>query len=130
MRGLTKDDYGYESLIDSMGYEIVLQVDDNDYQGDSRTLLRDGERWGFLSFGWGSCSGCDALQAVEGDLDEMTKLRDSLAADVHWEPDRSEMHRYLAEKDWGLEFFGHRQETDEFVRRALGITGVTPGEVT
>ena len=50
----------YRDLIASMGVENLLQVDDNDYQGDSRILVRDYHRYGLLLFGWGSCSGCDA----------------------------------------------------------------------
>lgn len=52
----------YQPIMDSFG-NIILQVDDNDYQGDSRLLYREDDRIGFLQFGWGSCSGCDSLQA-------------------------------------------------------------------
>ena len=64
----------YRPMIDSFGYEILLQVDDKDYQGDSRLLFRDVSRYGILIFGWGSCSGCDSLQACES-LEDVEKLR-------------------------------------------------------
>ena len=47
----------YQPLLESFEYDILLQIDDNDYQGDSRLLFKDGDRFGILTFGWGSCSG-------------------------------------------------------------------------
>src|SRR5690606_31726593 len=80
----------YDPLIKSMPGEIVVQVDQQGYQGDTWVLLRDGERWGYLEFGWGSCSGCDALQA-SGSWEDVAKLRNELEADIHWEPSREAM---------------------------------------
>ena len=53
--------YSYQPLLESFG-EILLKVDDEDYSGDSRLIFKKGEMYGFLIFGWGSCSGCDWLQ--------------------------------------------------------------------
>ena len=111
-------DYG--ELIRSFGAEILLEVADNDYQGDSRILLWDGDRYGVLIFGWGSCSGCDALQSAHGDPVAITKLRDELAASVHWEPSREAMTQYIAGKDWSLEFH-HGAETKRFVSEAAAL---------
>ena len=52
----------YTSILNQFGY-IVIKVDDDDYQGDSRVLYEGyKDEVGYLQFGWGSCSGCDALQ--------------------------------------------------------------------
>src|SRR3990167_9158170 len=53
---------GYRSVITTMG-EVVAQVDEGSYQGDSFVLLRRGNRFAYFTFGWGSCSGCDAMEA-------------------------------------------------------------------
>ena len=45
--------YEYTPLLESLGCDICLQVDDDNYQGDSRVLFRSGNRWGILIFGWG-----------------------------------------------------------------------------
>ena len=54
--GTNKDEYyygvyDYQPMLAMMG-DIVVQVDDNDYQGDSRLLFKDDDaRYGFLRFG-------------------------------------------------------------------------------
>lgn len=121
MKDLT--DYGneywsYDDLINSMEVERLVEVTDDDYQGDTRALVRKDGSYGFLMFGWGSCSGCDALQAVESDLAEATKLRDKLYAEIHWESDAAAMAAFLRDKDWALTF-DDTAETQQFVREAL-----------
>jgi hypothetical protein len=111
----TASKYGpsYTDLIDSMEVENLLQVDDDDYQGDSRVLLRDGDRYGLLTFGWGSRSGCDALQAAEGNDTEVRELRDDLWRAIHWEDSAAALLTYIARtrwltyiegKDWSLDY--------------------------
>jgi hypothetical protein len=67
------EQYEYGPMLDAIG-TVVVRDDDNDYQGNSRVLLRmpDG-RWGLLDFDWGSCSGCDPLQGCDtyADIDEL-----------------------------------------------------------
>lgn len=60
--GETNYFWDYKPIVNSFG-KIIIQVNDGDYQEDSYILLEDDGRYGYLSFGWGSCSGCDALQA-------------------------------------------------------------------
>ena len=112
--------YHYDGLLESFGYEKLLQVDDNDYQGDSRLLYRDGDRYGFLSFGWGSCSGCDALQAC-CDLKEVDELRQQLFGQIIWKDNKAEMRDFLANRDWEAQWCGNRKETKEFVAKALEL---------
>ncbi len=77
----------YEQLI-GQALDIVMHVRQDDYSGDSwmivREKLRSGERrWGFLRFGWGSCSGCDALEGCENAYEQQA-LRDELVGQVVW----------------------------------------------
>src|SRR4029078_11844002 len=66
---------GYDLLVTCFG-QIVVEVSDNDSQGDTRYLLRGPDaRWGVLVNGWGSCSGCDALQAC-GSYEALDGLRE------------------------------------------------------
>lgn len=93
----------YGNLLDTFPAEALLQVDDDDYQGDSRVLLADGDRRGFLTFGWGSCSGCDALEAC-ADRGEQLALRNELWDAVHWEDNAADMVTHLRGIDWDLRF--------------------------
>ena len=85
-------EYGvdYGQIVNSWGYEVLDLSMTGSYQGDYEALLRDKDgRYGIVVFGYGSCSGCDALQAVEpwgddGDWTAVIELRDSLARDVRW----------------------------------------------
>lgn len=78
----------YSDLIETMRVETLIEKTDRDYQGDTYALLRQetlkGETiYGLLTFGWGSCSGCDVLEAAN-DSGEVLKVRDQLYADIRW----------------------------------------------
>lgn len=118
MQPLTEMTYNYLDLVKGFAPVILLEVSDDDYQGDTRLLLRDAEgRWGYLRFGWGSCSGCDSLQACDS-LPELSDLRDELARGVHWEADPYALAYWLAHRDWDAYEGG---ATVFFVTRALEI---------
>ena len=77
----------YTPIINEFGYPAVL-VSDTDYSGDTFVLLSAGE-FRLLILSWGSCSGCDALQAVDSyaeldalidDIEASLRRFDSLAA--------------------------------------------------
>jgi hypothetical protein len=110
----------YRPLLESFGYEILLQVDDGDYQGDSRLILRDGGRYGLLIFGWGSCSGCDSLQACCS-FKDIEELRDQLHKDIIWKDSREEMLQFVRVRDWETQYSWHADETKEFVEKALAM---------
>jgi hypothetical protein len=105
----------YRPLLRSIG-DVLVQVDDDDYQGDARVLIKDGERYGVLIFGWGSCSGCDALQACET-IGEIEELRDELCRQIFWGT-KEEIARYIECRDWEATHLSQR-ENREFVDMAL-----------
>lgn len=107
----------YDPLLASFGYEIVLKVDDDDYQGDSRILYRDGQRFGILTFGWGSCSGCDALQACDN-LEEVEELRADLHSQIKWFASPSEALHYINTHDWEGDYCWNQAETHKFISDA------------
>ncbi len=112
-------DASYNSLLKSFGHENLLQVDDNDYQGDSRVLFRDGDKYGYLMFGWGSCSGCDALQGCST-LQQVYDLRDQLHRSMYWGT-RDEMLAFFKTRDWETKYEWRAEETKRFVAEAIQI---------
>lgn len=79
----------YTEIVETFG-EIVVEATEEDYQGDSLFLIRqadssewNGFRYGVLTFGWGSCSGCDSLQAVDTQED-VDSLQDDLERGIQW----------------------------------------------
>ena len=64
------------------------------YQGDHVALVEaKGGQVGFAVIGYGSCSGCDALEGTggEGAIAVFDGIRDG----AHWEPTRAAMKVYL-----------------------------------
>lgn len=106
-------DYG--PLLRSLGAAVILQVDEGGWQGDSWVLLRDGARFGYLQFGWGSCSGCDALQGCHS-FEDIEKLQRELAEAIQWFDSREQAAAWFEAHDWGGDY--PNSDRDEFVRRA------------
>lgn len=117
----TKGYIDYNVIIKSFGYNVLLQVDDNDYQGDTRVLFRDGRKLGILIFGWGSCSGCDALQACDG-INEIVELAEEMERNIKWGTHK-ETYKYFLEHDWKGDYSWHSRETKEFREKAVEIIG-------
>lgn len=106
----------YDDLINSMGYEVVSADVCGSYQGDYLVLLADGVRRGLLVFGYGSCSGCDTLEAVapwgeDEDWKGVVELRDDLKREIHWEPDSTSLAAYLtSQRSEMLKWYWHDAE--------------------
>jgi hypothetical protein len=111
--------YDYNPLLESMGFDMVVKVDDHNYQGDSRILFKYQDYFGILIFGWGSCSGCDALQACKS-YEEVERLRDSLYNDVRWGK-AEELLEYITTKDWPSEWYGRGLEHKQFTEKAGAV---------
>jgi hypothetical protein len=107
----------YEPIINEIG-NVLIQVDDEDYQGDSRILYEKDGKYGFLIFGWGSCSGCDALQSCNS-IKEIQDLIDDLLNDVKWFDSLEDLKTYFKQKDWKLDYSWHYDETKHFVKKVL-----------
>lgn len=88
----------YQPIINHFG-TVAVQVDDDDYQGDSRILYADtGKGFGYLNFGWGSCSGCDSLEACSSYAD-LAELINRLNSSIKWES-KAGMLKFFKEHDW------------------------------
>lgn len=109
--------YDYDPMVECFG-DIVVTVSDRDYQGDTRYLLRSGDRWGILVNGWGSCSGCDALQACNS-YEDLEKLRAGLGESIEWFDTASACAERLRQKDWEAHHSWRERETREFIEKAL-----------
>lgn len=115
---LKDHDGTYEELFEfGSGAQILTQVDMDDYQGDSIALVFKDDKYAILNWGWGSCSGCDALEASRGIEEELCELFHNLNSLVWYS--KSEMIAHIQHKDWSIEWFG-RDLALEFKEKALG----------
>ena len=109
--------YDYQPIIDSYG-EILIQVDDEDYEGDTRVLLYGELGYGVLIFGWGSCSGCDSLQACKS-YEEIDELIKDFYHDIKWFRSLETCQTWARNRDWDLQYSWRSDRTKEFVEKLI-----------
>lgn len=108
----------YQPMLESLEHEILVQVDDHDYSGDSRLLLRaSGGSIGHLNFGWGSCCGCDALQACDT-WEAIENLRENLSSSITWFLTPAAALKFFEEHDWEGDYSWGDEGQKEFVEKA------------
>lgn len=109
----------YIELLEGVGVGTVIEVVGGSYQGDLYLLVHDnvsdrhwkraeGAEWAFMTVGYGSCSGCDALescstpqQVAELALSLVTGLEFTTLAQVRAKvtnSDKAELQWYGAEE--------------------------------
>lgn len=109
--------YGYQPLLSSFG-TIVIQIEDDDWQGDSRILYADGSHIGFLMFGWGSCSGCDEFYGCDT-FDEAEKFAKELKSKIIWFEDEEKALVWFKTHDWEGDYSGRDENTKLFVKLCI-----------
>lgn len=113
MKEVKYDDGGYgvsySDVLDAMEFDQILhEHEEGDYQGDSYLLVSKDGRLGYLVYGWGSCSGCDAAQAVCSQEDA-NDLRDEIWGGIRWFDSSTEALNYFTGTDFELHFYGSRE---------------------
>lgn len=116
-------DYGL--FISAFGYEVEHTFFENNYQGDAYAIVRNGEQIGLLIFGFGSCSGCDELQACStwGDL---YNLAQKLDGNIKWFDTYDDMKRYIVSGNAKNEYWYYID--DEFVSEMIDYLEAKLGE--
>ena len=121
----------YEPIIEALAEEhgpVLLRHDDTGYDGDTHVVFgHAGGAVTYLCFGWGSCSGCDAAEAVSSEQDAdalITHLAGSVELFDSLELFRAELHRK------GYASPDYRWQVKEFVEGFLPALDllVTGGE--
>ena len=113
---------GYSEIISKIG-TVLVESWDNDYQGDTFALIEKDGRYGYLCFGWGSCSGCDALQACDS-IEGLQDLCNGLESSVQWFDSKEAIRKWIEERDWEGQFEWHTG-AKEFVPKALATLSMT-----
>lgn len=73
----------YQEGFKSLGFEILEWVTFGTYQGDYAVILKEDDTLGFVVIGYGSCSGCDALEACNSNK-EYRELMHSVIQSIYW----------------------------------------------
>lgn len=97
----------YDQIVATQG-EMLGNWTLGDWQGDYVYLLQNEDKYAFTVIGYGSCSGCDALEGCEND-EEFNELKDSIINGIVWGTkqdvydyiNNQEANRwYFHEEDW------------------------------
>ena len=114
--------YSYSDLVDSMEVATLHSQSFGSYQGDTLAIVHEGNRFGLLEYGWGSCSGCDALESCDGNVAELTEMRDRMYNGIQWYDTATELGDYLQNHDWQGSFWSSTlDEVLEFVAQSVTI---------
>lgn len=107
---------GYDLLIASMEYYVQKSQSFGSYSGDSVYLFGSSSygNYGILIFGWGSCSGCDTLQACNNAKD-VEELREKLNSEIKWFQDKEEMNKWIDSRIESNDWYTHEKEIAEFL---------------
>ena len=109
--------WDYQPMLNEFG-DILLQKDEQNYQGDSFLIYEKDGKYGYLTFGWGSCSGCDALQGC-GDINEVQELMDQLYSQIRWFDSLKELKEYFSTKDWSLDYGWCYDDFKDFINKVI-----------
>ena len=107
----------YDPMVKAFG-NVVVRVDDDAYQGDTRVLYNNDGKIGYLVFGWGSCCCCDALQSCNS-IEEVQELCNELENDILWFDTAEEALKWFNEHDWLGDWSWYTDEGKQFVHEAI-----------
>jgi hypothetical protein len=109
---------GYGAMIEEFG-KVLVRVDDDDYQGDTRVLYENNGQYGYLKFGWGSCSGCDALYGCCS-VQELDELIKEICQKIMWFDSRQAAIDFFENHDWKGDY-DRGEEQKEFVEKSIKL---------
>ena len=92
----------YDGIVATQG-EIIKDWTLGYYQGDYVYLLKNGDRYAFVVIGYGSCSGCDALEGCESD-EEFNLLKDEITSGIVWGT-KQEVYDYIFNQEANRWYF-------------------------
>ena len=91
----------YEQLVASLGLETLLREADDGYSGSTYMIVRepDTDRVGFLTFSWGSCSGCDDVEGANT-YEDAENIRAGLRDEINWAESRAALRAWIDTAAW------------------------------
>jgi hypothetical protein len=96
--------------------DVLIEHTLGSYQGDMLFLLRNGDQFGFLVVGYGSCSGCDSLEACESQ-EAVDSLAERIYDGIKWFDSFDELKSYVLDDNKDLEWYAHEGGWPEFLEK-------------
>jgi hypothetical protein len=105
------NELSYGQLIGSRFCTVLSSSSMGEYEGDEFYIVEqanerwgDGVRYGFVSVGYGSCSGCDDLQGAD-DANEVNELAERIYKSIKWFATLDELKAHLDVMDAANEWY-------------------------
>lgn len=113
---------GYINAISGFVDAIVLEESDDNYQGDSFLVVNANWRdnYGYITFGWGSCSGCDAWESEDTPADRAQLITDILKSSK-WFDDLDSLKAYIASPDREGDWYSDNETWKTFARKVAEL---------
>lgn len=107
--------FEYSEMLKEPGWQIIRDVCSGDYQGQYGFLLREESsgRFGVVFISYGSCSGCDALQACQT-WDDLSNLRDDVLNTITWFNTPVEAVNWFESRDWETQAAYYEKDFGQF----------------
>jgi hypothetical protein len=112
----------YAALLNKIG-RVVLCESFGSYDGDYYVLFQSRDQYGYLTFSYGSCSGCDALEACEAQED-VDRLQERLAASTKWGTAKDVVEWFLAAGDRHEFYYYYPQDFVVFAKKMIATVGL------
>ena len=92
-----------EQMLTSLGLETLLERAEDGYSGETLVIVHDPDdgRVGFLSYFWGSCSGCDSVYGASS-YEDAEEIRSGLRESINWAKSRAELRAWIDTPAWDL----------------------------
>ena len=110
----------YEFLLKSIDSNIDWKIHKaGGYQGDLFFVAKYNEKVYFVSIGYGSCSGCDALMACDYDINGIETLRDDIKRDIREFESVEELLNWVLNS---VSFWsGYKEELLEHIKNVFNV---------
>ncbi len=92
----------YDEIVATQG-EILKDWTLGSWQGDYVYLLKNGDKYAFTVIGYGSCSGCDALEGCEND-EQFNQLKEEIIRWIVWGT-KQEVYDYVFNQEANRWYF-------------------------
>lgn len=107
----------YDEIVATQG-EVLGDWVVGSWQGDYVYLLKNDDRYAFTVIGYGSCSGCDALEACSND-EEFNELKEDIIKGIVWGT-KQEVHDYIFNQEANRWYF-HEEHWEVIGKEILEI---------
>ena len=107
----------YDQIVATQG-EVMGQWVMGTWQGDYIYLLKNEDKYSFYVIGYGSCSGCDALEGCEND-EEFNELKEDIINRIAWGT-KQEIIDHINNEDANRWYF-HEDGWEEIKKEALEL---------